>query len=155
MVEHYKSSLSIDKQVQYWDEEVQRKMVIKSEDYDATDQENFDMIISSLEHFDFAIIDSWQKLEEMNRKISVDGTLRKQFDGKLFFIIFQVTADGKQRGGNKPGHDADIIFEGIKGDGKPENNYFIARKNRYNKNMDLRYSPYYQSLLRETNEVVF
>ncbi|MCG8883143.1 DUF1738 domain-containing protein [Tenacibaculum finnmarkense] len=90
---------------------------------------------------DIIVIDSFAKMQEIQKGFEVDKDLRKKYDGKLFIVIFQQTTDGKMRGGSKSQFDADIILFTEKFDNY-QDNYIYADKNRYqNKNLtDLKYN---------------
>lgn len=90
---------------------------------------------------DVIIIDSFAKMQELEKGFEVDKDLRKKYDGKLFLVIFQQTSDGKMRGGTKSQYDADIVLFTEKFDDY-EQNFVYADKNRYqNKNLsDLKYN---------------
>ena len=100
------------------------------------------------------VIDSFQKMRELEPKFEVDKDLRKKYDGKLFLVIFQQTADGKMRGGSKSQFDGDIIlFTETFPDYRE--NYVYPDKNRYNKRpaTELQYSIYEQRMLATAPEV--
>lgn len=100
------------------------------------------------------VIDSFQKMRELAPKFEVDKDLRKKYDGKLFLVIFQQTADGKMRGGSKSQFDGDIIlFTETFPDYRE--NYVYPDKNRYNKlpATELQYSIYEQRMLATAPEV--
>ncbi len=59
---------------------------------------------------DVIIIDSFQKMKEIDKSFEVDKDLRKKYDGKLFIVIFQQTSNGSMRGGTKSQFDADIVL---------------------------------------------
>ena len=99
------------------------------------------------------VIDSFQKMRELAPKFEVDKDLRKKYDGKLFLVIFQQTADGKMRGGSKSQFDGDIIlFTETFPDYRE--NYVYPDKNRYNKRpaTELQYSIYEQRMLATAPE---
>ena len=99
------------------------------------------------------VIDSFQKMRELAPKFEVDKDLRKKYDGKLFLVIFQQTADGKMRGGSKSQFDGDIIlFTETFPDYRE--NYVYPDKNRYNKRpaTELQYSIYEQCMLATASE---
>ena len=99
------------------------------------------------------VIDSFQKMRELAPKFEVDKDLRKKYDGKLFLVIFQQTADGKMRGGSKSQFDGDIIlFTETFPDYRE--NYVYPDKNRYNKRpaTELQYSIYEQCMLTTAPE---
>ena len=101
------------------------------------------------------VIDSFQKMRELAPKFEVDKDLRKKYDGKLFLVIFQQTADGKMRGGSKSQYDGDIIlFTETFPDYRE--NYVYPDKNRYNKRpaTELQYSIYEQRMLTTAPEVL-
>jgi len=97
------------------------------------------------------VIDSFAKMQELERGFEVDKDLRKKYDGKLFLVIFQQTADGKMRGGTKSQYDADIVLFTEKFDNYEEN-FVYADKNRYqNKTLcDLQYN-IFKGKLNEIN----
>ena len=101
------------------------------------------------------VIDSFQKMRELAPNFEVDKDLRKKYDGKLFLVIFQQTADGKMRGGSKSQFDGDIIlFTETFPDYRE--NYVYPDKNRYNKRpaTELQYSIYEQRMLATAPEVL-
>ena len=100
------------------------------------------------------VIDSFQKMRELAPHFEIDKDLRKKYDGKLFLVIFQQTADGKMRGGSKSQYDGDIIlFTETFPDYRE--NYVYPDKNRYNKRpaTELQYSIYEQRMLTTAPEV--
>ena len=100
------------------------------------------------------VIDSFQKMRELAPHFEIDKDLRKKYDGKLFLVIFQQTADGKMRGGSKSQYDGDIIlFTETFPDYRE--NYVYPDKNRYNKlpATELQYSIYEQRMLATAPEV--
>ena len=100
------------------------------------------------------VIDSFQKMRELAPHFEIDKDLRKKYDGKLFLVIFQQTADGKMRGGSKSQFDGDIIlFTETFPDYRE--NYVYPDKNRYNKRpaTELQYSIYEQRMLTTAPEV--
>ena len=74
--------------------------------------------------------------------------LRKKYDGKLFLLIYQLTGEGKMRGGSKSEYDGDIILLTHVAPDYREN-YIYPSKNRYNAlpATQLRYSTYFQQML--------
>lgn len=99
------------------------------------------------------VIDSFQKMRELAPHFEIDKDLRKKYDGKLFLVIFQQTADGKMRGGSKSQFDGDIIlFTETFPDYRE--NYVYPDKNRYNKRpaTELQYSIYEQRMLATAPE---
>ena len=100
------------------------------------------------------VIDSFQKMRELAPHFEIDKDLRKKYDGKLFLVIFQQTADGKMRGGSKSQYDGDIIlFTETFPDYRE--NYVYPDQNRYNKRpaTELQYSIYEQRMLATAPEV--
>ena len=100
------------------------------------------------------VIDSFQKMRELAPHFEIDKDLRKKYDGKLFLVIFQQTADGKMRGGSKSQFDGDIIlFTETFPDYRE--NYVYPDKNRYNKRpaTELQYSIYEQRMLATAPKV--
>ena len=100
------------------------------------------------------VIDSFQKMRELAPHFEIDKDLRKKYDGKLFLVIFQQTADGKMRGGSKSQFDGDIIlFTETFPDYRE--NYVYPDKNRYNKRpaTELQYSIYEQRMLATVPDV--
>jgi len=153
--EHKDSNLSKDKQRKYFDEDTQKIIVVESEDNDLTYEQNFTRIKESVSEFDVIIIDSYAKLQELNSKINFDTDFRKKFNGKLFFVIFQRTADGKMRGGAKGAFDGDIILKVDVDRADFRNNFIFNHKNRYNDYMpisELKFSPFHQKLIGLENE---
>ena len=100
------------------------------------------------------VIDSFQKMRELAPHFEIDKDLRKKYDGKLFLVIFQQTADGKMRGGSKSQFDGDIILFTETFPNYREN-YVYPDKNRYNKRpaTELQYSIYEQRMLATAPEV--
>lgn len=122
----------------------------------AIDSTNYEEISSLIPSFDVIVIDSWNKILQKNKGIDFDHDLRKKFDGKLIFTIFQRTQDGKMRGGSNAQFDGDIILKIVKHDNFKEN-YVIADKNRYQSNdiHEIKYNIFYQKLMieKEAEEV--
>jgi antirestriction protein ArdC len=148
--EHRDSSVVKQKINKYFDETTKTKISIESDDTELTRQQNFERILDSVQYFDLILIDSWAKVLELNSKVNFDQDLRKKFNGKLFWIIFQRTSDGKMRGGSKGGFDGDIVLKVEKDVEDFRNNYVYNHKNRYNSHIpisELKYSPFYQRLI--------
>jgi hypothetical protein len=148
--EHRDSSVVKQKINKYFDETTKGKISIESDDTELTKQQNFERILNSVQYFDLILIDSWAKVLELNSKVNFDQDLRKKFNGKLFWVIFQRTSDGKMRGGSKGGFDGDIVLKVEKDVEDFRNNYVYNHKNRYNSFTpisELKYSPYYQRLI--------
>ncbi|AOZ99585.1 zincin-like metallopeptidase domain-containing protein [Flavobacterium commune] len=127
--EHPESALYEDKAERFWNENA--KATIDSPEINSM-QDIKDLILRN----DVIVIDSFSKLLSMDNKISLDETFRKKYDGKLFVIIYQLTTDGKMRGGSSSQFDGDVIlfvekFPDFK------DNYVYADKNRYqNRSLD-------------------
>jgi len=98
---------------------------------------------------DVIVIDSFQKLKELDKNLEIDKDFRKKYNGKLFFIIFQQTTTGTMRGGSKSQFDADIVLFTEKLDDYKEN-FVYNNKNRYlNTSFDaLKYNIYSKKTLK-------
>lgn len=113
--------------------------------------------ISDLEQLiksnDVIVIDSFTKMQEMDKGFEIDKDLRKKHNGKLFIVIFQQTTDGKMRGGSKSQFDADVVLFTEKMTDY-RNNYIYADKNRYqNKPLDgLKFNIFDKKLVRDKLE---
>jgi len=108
---------------------------IDPQNYDHLDDvgeiENKQELYDLVSGYDAVFIDSWQKLlEQVGRNFRFDRDLRKKFDGKMFFVIFQRTTTGKMRGGADTAFDGDIIVKIEKGDDFAQN-FAWQDKNRY------------------------
>lgn len=121
--EHPESALYENKAERFWNENA--KATIDSPEINSL-EDIHDLIMRN----DVIVIDSFSKLLSMNNKITLDETFRKKYDGKLFVIIYQLTTDGKMRGGSSSQFDGDIILFVEK---FPDfaDNYVYADKNRY------------------------
>lgn len=97
---------------------------------------------------DVIIIDSFSKLQEMDRSCQLDKDFRKAYDGKLFIIIYQLTGDGKMRGGSKSQFDGDCIAFIEKNDNYKEN-FVYWDKNRYQDKPELKYNIFSGKLQQE------
>ncbi|CAL2114141.1 DUF1738 domain-containing protein [Tenacibaculum sp. 190130A14a] len=136
MEEHPESALYWEKADMYFNEVAERNL-------SNPDIESIDQLDKLIQENDVIVIDSFAKLKELDSKFEIDKDLRKKYDGKLFFIIFQQTADGKMRGGSKSGFDGDCIFFTEKTN-HYKTNFIYTDKNRYqNKPLDeLKYNIY-------------
>ena len=123
MEEHPESSLYWEKADMYFNETAENNV-------SSPDIESIAELDALIRENDIIVIDSFAKLKELDSKFEVDKDLRKKYNGKLFFIIFQQTADGKMRGGAKSGFDGDCIFFTEKTD-HYKTNFIYADKNRY------------------------
>ena len=145
--EHPESVLYEEKAYQYLNDTALEHITAQ----DVRSLAELDMMIRTNE---VIVIDSFQKMRELAPKFEVDKDLRKKYDGKLFLVIFQQTADGKMRGGSKSQFDGDIIlFTETFPDYRE--NYVYPDKNRYNKRpaTELQYSIYEQRMLATAPEV--
>lgn len=123
MEEHPESALYWEKADLYFNETAENNV-------SSPDIESIAQLDTLIRENDVIVIDSFAKLKELDNKFEIDKDLRKKYDGKLFFIIFQQTADGKMRGGAKSGFDGDCIFFTEKTD-HYKTNFIYADKNRY------------------------
>ncbi|WP_392420146.1 zincin-like metallopeptidase domain-containing protein [Capnocytophaga canis] len=145
--EHPESRLYIEKAHQYLNQNALNNI----EAHDVRSLSEIDKIIRENE---VIVIDSFQKIKEIDSKFEVDKDLRKKYNGKLFLVIFQQTTDGKMRGGSKSQFDGDIILFTEKFPNYQEN-YVYPDKNRYNHIPadQLKYNIFQQRLLPvETEE---
>ncbi|MFK8301833.1 hypothetical protein ACI75Y_02890 [Capnocytophaga stomatis] len=147
--EHPESFLYDEKIHQYLNRQAQGNTLA----FDVRSISELDKIIRENE---VIVIDSFQKLRELDRKFEVDKDLRKKYDGKLFLVIYQQTTDGKMKGGSSSQYDGDIILFTEKFPNYQEN-YVYPDKNRYNPTPadQLKYNIFQQRLLPvETEEQV-
>ena len=144
--EHPESVLYEEKAYQYLNDTALEHITAQ----DVRSLEELDTMIRTNE---VIVIDSFQKMRELAPNFEVDKDLRKKYDGKLFLVIFQQTADGKMRGGSKSQFDGDIIlFTETFPDYRE--NYVFPDKNRYNKRpaTELQYSIYEKRMLATAPE---
>lgn len=121
--EHPDSSLYFDKVEQYINKKALKNI-------EAPEVKSLKELESLIRRNDVVVIDSFAKMQEIDRAFEIDKDLRKKYNGKLFLVVFQQTADGKMRGGSKSQFDADIVlFSEKKEDYK--DTYVFADKNRY------------------------
>jgi len=92
--EHPESVLYEEKAYQYLNDTALEHITAQ----DVRSLAELDMMIHTNE---VIVIDSFQKMRELAPHFEIDKDLRKKYDGKLFLVIFQQTADGKMRGGSK------------------------------------------------------
>ncbi len=139
--EHPDSKLYYDKVQQYIDETALPNI-------EAPEIKNLDQLEALIERNEVIVIDSFAKLQELNPRFLLDRDLRKKYDGKLFLLIYQLTGEGKMRGGSKSEFDGDIILLTHVAPDYREN-YIYPSKNRYNAlpATQLRYSTYFQQML--------
>lgn len=98
-------------------------------------------------HYDIVLIDSWGKVADLDKDLDLDRDIRTRYDGKLFFVIFQRTADGKMRGGSRAQFDADMVMKVEKDVTDYRNNYAYWDKNRYSIEPGLKYNIFSQMLM--------
>lgn len=146
MEEHPESGLYTDKAEEYIDPE-------NLANIDAPDINSMADVEKLIRENDVIVIDSFEKLREMDKNIQVDQDFRKKYDGKLFIFIFQLTSDGKMRGGSKSQFDVDIVLFTEKFDDYREN-YIYPDKNRYNSipPSELKFSIYNRALVPNIKE---
>lgn len=139
--EHPDSKLYYDKVQQYIDNTALPNI-------EAPEIKNLDQLEALIQRNDVIVIDSFAKLQELNPRFLLDRDLRKKYDGKLFLLIYQLTGEGKMRGGSKSEFDGDIILLTHVAPDYREN-YIYPSKNRYNAlpATALRYSTYFQQML--------
>jgi len=141
--EHPASTLFKSKVAQYIDPKNQNNIDTIGELARGQEKQILDDLIP---HYDVVLVDSWNKIYEAAR-LDFDNDLRKAYNGKLIFAIFQRTVTGTMRGGAKSQFDGDIIMKIEKGDDFKQNEVY-HNKNRYqNKDLNqLRYNIYSQTL---------
>jgi hypothetical protein len=134
--EHPQSTLYYDKVHQYLNNKAMHNV-------SAPEINSIDDVHKLCRENDVIVTDSFSKLQEMQRGCELDKDFRKRYDGKLFIIIYQLTSDGKMRGGAKSQFDGDIIGY-IKKEPNYKDNYCYWDKNRYqSKNLeDLKFNIY-------------
>lgn len=139
--EHPDSKLYYDKVQQYIDETALPNI-------DVPEIKDLDQLEALIRRNEVIVIDSFAKLQELNPRFLLDRDLRKKYDGKLFLLIYQLTGEGKMRGGSKSEYDGDIILLTHVAPDYREN-YIFPSKNRYNAlpATQLRYSTYFQQML--------
>lgn len=147
--EHPESSLFKSKQKQYISEKSLHNF------YPIGEISGYEQLATLIGEFDVVMVDSWNKIKQMSPNVDFDRDLRKAYNGKLFFTIFQRTQDGKMRGGSQAQFDGDIILK-VNKEVDFKNNYIYANKNRYqDKDLsNLFYNVYYQKTDYKTPEEV-
>lgn len=130
--EHPQSKLFKDKVSQYIDPANLQNIIVEGEIEDWSKQKKL------IDSVDAIFIDSFQKLPP---NIDLDEDLRKAYNGKWFFVIYQQTAGKTMRGGSKAAFDGDIILR-IKKHEDYRENYAYANKNRYSDIPDIKYNIY-------------
>lgn len=123
---------------------------------DIYSMDNITELDKIIREHDVIVIDSFAKLKELDNKLEIDTHLRKKYDGKLFLIVFQQTADGKMRGGSKSAFDGDCILYVEKAPDFKKH-YVFTDKNRYqNRNLEeLQYNIYSGKLNTLKEEIEF
>jgi|GEM_PF-1275342 len=125
MEEHPLSELAQSKKKQYIKPKNQALIDTLSE------LPTYNELCKIIEKYDCVFIDSWGKMQT-GQKIDFDRDLRKKFNGKLFFVIFQRTVNQTMRGGASAQFDGDIIMKINKDkNGDFKQNYVYHDKNRY------------------------
>lgn len=139
--EHPESALYENKAEQYLSNKALHNI-------EAPEIESITDVHNLVKNNDVIIIDSFSKLQEMQRGCELDKDFRKAYDGKLFIIIYQLTGDGKMRGGSKSQFDGDIICF-VEKQPNYKDNYVQANKNRYqDKNLEeLKFNIYSGALI--------
>lgn len=139
--EHPDSKLYYDKVKQYLDPTALANV-------EAPEIKNLQQLDELIQRNEVIVIDSFAKLRELNSRFMLDRDLRKKYNSKLFLLIYQLTGDGKMRGGSESEFDGDIILLTHVSPDYREN-YIYPKKNRYNAlpATQLRYSTYYQQML--------
>ena len=139
--EHPDSKLYYDKVKQYLDPTALANV-------EAPEIKNLQQLDELIQRNEVIVIDSFAKLRELDSRFMLDRDLRKKYNSKLFLLIYQLTGDGKMRGGSQSEFDGDIILLTHVAPDYREN-YIYPSKNRYNAlpATQLRYSTYYQQML--------
>ncbi len=147
--EHSQSDLFKKKRDQYISPENYGRITIID---DVTSYDQFKKLVAL---HDVIFVDSFGKLKRLIKsfKLELDEHIRKAFDSKLFFLIFQRTSDGSMRGGADAAFDGDVILQVEKPSEDYRENYLIARKNRYNEIPMLKYSIYHQKIIHDDQTI--
>jgi len=138
--EHPASKLFKDKVAQYIKPANLGNISVIDEVEDWTQEKEF------IAAHDIVIIDSFQKLPE----IDLDKDIRKAFNGKWFFVIYQQTGTKSMRGGSKAAFDGDQILKVNKDPEDYRNNYVYPNKNRYNATPEMKFNIYTGKLVGES-----
>ncbi len=133
--EHPQSSLFKNKVDQYIDPANFQNITIVDEVENWKDEK---VAINAHEAIFF---DSFQKLPV----IDLDKDMRKAFNSKWFFVIYQQTGTKGMRGGSRAAFDGDIILKVKKADDYRDN-YVYANKNRYNDMPEFHYNIFSKQL---------
>tara|TARA_R110002051_G_scaffold257868_1_gene316869 strand:+ start:5007 stop:8618 length:3612 start_codon:yes stop_codon:yes gene_type:complete len=100
-------------------------------------------------NYDIIFVDSWGKLVKNDKNVDMDNDLRKRYDGKWFYIIYQRTTSGTMRGGASSQFDGDQIMKIHKDPESYENNYAYWDKNRYESEPGLKYNIFNKNIAVE------
>lgn len=100
--------------------------------------------------FDVVVIDSWQKLNELNN-LSFDS-LRIEHPNTIWVVVFQLNASGGTRGGNSTEFNAPVVLKAHRIDKDFNHNYVEIDKNRGNR-IDLIYKIADMKVMPLTEEV--
>ena len=139
--EHPQSSLFKNKVEQYIDPANFNNITIVDEVDEWKDEK------AAINAHEAIFFDSFQKLPA----IDLDKDMRKAFNGKWFFLIYQQTGTKGMRGGSRAAFDGDIILKVKKADDY-RNNYVHANKNRYNDKPELHYNIFSKQLSGENSQ---
>lgn len=132
--EHPDSNLFTEKRDQYLSPYAQSRIAVFGDD--EITKENVEQIFKENE---IVFTDSYGKLYRLLGGIELDEDIRKKYDGKLFWFIYQRTVDGKMRGGSASAFDADIVSK-VEKDTTGRNHKVYFNKNRYEKVPGLKYN---------------
>ncbi|WP_130735518.1 LPD29 domain-containing protein [Flavobacterium sp. J27] len=121
--EHPDSSLFTGKRDEYLSEENKNKVHTMG-----SLPETPSKLYEIIENYEIVFIDSFGKLYN---GIDLDKDIRKRYNGKLFFVIYQRTQDGKMRGGSASQFDADATMKVEKDATDYKNSYAYFDKHRY------------------------
>ncbi|GAA4274955.1 hypothetical protein U6A24_12585 [Aquimarina gracilis] len=148
--EHSQSDLFKKKRNQYITPENYQNITVIDE---IKDYEDFKKLVAL---HDVIFVDSFGKLKRLIKsfKLELDEHIRKMFDGKLFFLIFQRTTGKTMRGGSDSEFDGDVILQVEKPTEDYRDNFVIARKNRYNDKPMIKYSIFNQHTIQDHEEEI-
>ena len=139
--EHPDSALFKDKRDQYLTPQAQQSIDTVGELPNGV--KDFHELVSD---YDVFFIDSWGKFTKYDKKTDLDNDIRKRYDGKKFFTIYQRTSSGSMRGGAASQFDGDMIMKIHKEEGDYTKNYAYWDKNRYEVEPGLKYYIHSQTL---------